>query len=223
MRFRVQAMSTVRRRPAKRIRNADGVLLCSCGCGQIPKPPRQTWFSQACVDLWKSVNDPSYIRQQLKRRDKGICALCGCDSEAEYRRYRATAKEATALLNWLERREEHQIAFSVPHEQSHNWHQIARETLWPESKGKAKSYAVIARLRSQEVERLMGCKNPGWTSGRSTAWDADHIVPVVEGGGLCGLENYRSLCHPCHKKVTAELAARRAKKKRPQLEFSQLP
>jgi 5-methylcytosine-specific restriction endonuclease McrA len=43
---------------------------------------------------------------------------------------------------------------------------------------------------------------------RSTWWDADHIVPVVEGGGECGLENYRTLCVPCHRKVTRDLQRR---------------
>ncbi len=33
-------------------------------------------------------------------------------------------------------------------------------------------------------------------------WDADHIIPVKEGGGLCGLENIRTLCLNCHKIVT---------------------
>jgi 5-methylcytosine-specific restriction endonuclease McrA len=33
-------------------------------------------------------------------------------------------------------------------------------------------------------------------------WDADHIIPVKDGGGLCGLENMRTLCIPCHKKIT---------------------
>ncbi len=33
-------------------------------------------------------------------------------------------------------------------------------------------------------------------------WDADHIIPVKNGGGLCGLENIRTLCIPCHKKIT---------------------
>jgi hypothetical protein len=45
-------------------------------------------------------------------------------------------------------------------------------------------------------------------------WDADHIVPVIEGGGECGLDNFRTLCIPCHKKATAELAARIAKGRR---------
>jgi len=43
-------------------------------------------------------------------------------------------------------------------------------------------------------------------------WDADHIVPVSEGGGLCGLENIRTLCIPCHHDQTAALAARRRKR-----------
>lgn len=47
-----------------------------------------------------------------------------------------------------------------------------------------------------------------WT--RSQWWDADHIVSVVEGGGECGLDNYRTLCLPCHRKVTRELHARLA-------------
>lgn len=33
-------------------------------------------------------------------------------------------------------------------------------------------------------------------------WDADHIIPVKDGGGLCGLDNIRTLCIMCHKNVT---------------------
>jgi 5-methylcytosine-specific restriction enzyme A len=39
-------------------------------------------------------------------------------------------------------------------------------------------------------------------------WEADHIVAVVEGGGECGLGNFRTLCLWCHRRVTAELTAR---------------
>ncbi len=33
-------------------------------------------------------------------------------------------------------------------------------------------------------------------------WQMDHIVPVVKGGGSCGLDNLRTLCLWCHRKVT---------------------
>lgn len=54
----------------------------------------------------------------------------------------------------------------------------------------------------------------GFPRDRLTWWNADHIKPVVEGGGSCGLDNIRTLCIPCHKRVTAELAARRAEKRK---------
>ncbi len=44
-------------------------------------------------------------------------------------------------------------------------------------------------------------------------WDADHIVPVVRGGGQCGLDGYRTLCCPCHKRETAKLARDRAEER----------
>ncbi|HEV2473126.1 MAG TPA: HNH endonuclease [Chthonomonadales bacterium] len=45
---------------------------------------------------------------------------------------------------------------------------------------------------------------------RKSLWDADHIVPVVEGGGECDLANIRTLCLKCHRTATAELRKRRA-------------
>jgi len=41
--------------------------------------------------------------------------------------------------------------------------------------------------------------------GRKTLWDADHIVPVIEGGGECDLSNMRTLCLKCHREATAGL------------------
>jgi hypothetical protein len=39
-------------------------------------------------------------------------------------------------------------------------------------------------------------------------WDADHILPVAEGGGECDLDNIRTLCLLCHRTATKELRAR---------------
>lgn len=50
-------------------------------------------------------------------------------------------------------------------------------------------------------------------------WEADHIVPVSEGGGLCGLDGYRTLCaglgtNGCHGKVSGELRKRLNERRR---------
>lgn len=45
-------------------------------------------------------------------------------------------------------------------------------------------------------------------------WEADHIVPVCEGGGACGLENLRTLCVPCHREATRSLNRNRSRKRR---------
>jgi 5-methylcytosine-specific restriction protein A len=41
-----------------------------------------------------------------------------------------------------------------------------------------------------------------------TLWNMDHIIPVAEGGGGCGLDNLRTLCVWCHKVASAALFKR---------------
>lgn len=43
---------------------------------------------------------------------------------------------------------------------------------------------------------------------RKSLWDADHRIPVAEGGGQCDLDNMRTLCLLCHRKATADLRTR---------------
>lgn len=71
-------------------------------------------------------------------------------------------------------------------------------------------YKDRPRSRCQSFGRYYG--HPLLRS-RVSLWDADHIIPVVEGGGECGLENLRTLCLWCHKQATADLASRRAREK----------
>ena len=47
-----------------------------------------------------------------------------------------------------------------------------------------------------------------------TSREIDHIVPVVEGGGLCSLDNLRVLCAVCHRKETKALAKRRKQERK---------
>jgi len=48
---------------------------------------------------------------------------------------------------------------------------------------------------------------------RAHQWEADHIVPLVEGGPHAP-ENLRALCRPCHLRETRALRARMAAARR---------
>ena len=54
---------------------------------------------------------------------------------------------------------------------------------------------------------------------RKSWWEADHILPVVEGGDS-NLDNLRTLCIPCHRGVTRELRERRRDRSRGDVETS---
>lgn len=66
------------------------------------------------------------------------------------------------------------------------------------------------RMPYGSVRGLPGSWGPWTTDLHYSLWEADHVIPVCEGGGVCGLENYRTLCLRCHKAESTELARRRA-------------
>jgi 5-methylcytosine-specific restriction enzyme A len=69
------------------------------------------------------------------------------------------------------------------------------------------AYIELKRSRAMHRQKLLarwGLKRMI----RKSLWDADHIIPVVEGGGECDLANLRTLCLICHQKQTAELRRR---------------
>jgi hypothetical protein len=71
------------------------------------------------------------------------------------------------------------------------------------------AYADLRRSRGTHRLKLLaqwGLKRIS----RKTLWDADHILPVVEGGGECDLGNLRTLCLLCHRRETLALRKRLA-------------
>jgi 5-methylcytosine-specific restriction protein A len=129
-------------------RNGDGDPVCRWCRGPVARP-RRTFCSDPCVHEWKIRSSPWYVRQQVKKRDKGTCRLCG---------------------------------FNV----------VKAHREWTRSKPPASD---------RQARRA-------WRAARPR-WEADHIVPVADGGGECGLDNYRLLCRPCHVRVTLAWRAQR--------------
>lgn len=75
------------------------------------------------------------------------------------------------------------------------------------------THALFTRILAlKPAERLNALCNANWKLPKSAKaldrllmepkegdfWNADHINPVVEGGGGCDLDNLRTLCVPCH-------------------------
>ena len=134
-----------------------GRTLCRWCRSETPKG-RRTFCSDACVHEWRLRTDPGYLREQVFRRDRGICAVCGLDTE----RLRKDKRK----LDYAARRK-----FE-------------------------KEWEVAGQLRR-------------------SLWDADHILPVCEGGGECDLSNIRTLCLKCHRQATAALRQRRREARSP--------
>ena len=69
--------------------------------------------------------------------------------------------------------------------------------------------AYLALKKSRGVARIRQLQH--WnlkTINRRSLWDADHVIPVAEGGGACDLSNIRTLCLRCHRDVTRQLRER---------------
>ena len=73
------------------------------------------------------------------------------------------------------------------------------------------------RLRVEQNNFILSLVQKGFDRNaiwNRALWQMDHIIEVVNGGGTCGLENLQTLCLPCHKKKTAQLAKDRAAARR---------
>jgi 5-methylcytosine-specific restriction endonuclease McrA len=102
---------------------------------------RRTFCSDDCVDQWRLRSDPGYLRDQVLKRDRGVCRSCRIDTLV--------------------------------------------------------AQGILKRSRGPTRQRLLNYWDLPSFTGRSL-WEADHITPVVEGGGECDLSNLRTLCLRCH-------------------------
>lgn len=85
---------------------------CRCGCEQPIGPRRRCWASSQCsnaaVERYRIARGyVAAIREAVFRRDRGVCAGCGMDTEIERARSTpgamtgATAEERATLARWM--------------------------------------------------------------------------------------------------------------------------
>ena len=133
-------------------KNEEGLTKCRW-CGKGVLPPRRTMCSKECVHELKLRSSGRYLRDQVYKRDRGVCSVCNTDTRV-----------------------------------------IAKKILVEVDKSKREE---IMKENGISLKRKVWKKKNG-----GGLWDADHIIAVKDGGGQCGLDNLRTLCIPCHKKVT---------------------
>lgn len=140
---------------------------------------RRHWCGDACVREYRMWFHWPTIRRAVLKRDRAICRTCGFDA-------RAAQAERRRLLA------EHVVPKRV-----------------------TKSLAEKRRIAEARLERKLALLEFAALHrvpiGRASAdwWDADHIVPRIEGG-TNALDNLRTLCLRCHGVETAKLRERRS-------------
>ena len=168
-------------------KDENGKPLCRWCRGPVERP-RLTFCSNKCVEEAKLRLSGTWVRDMVWERDHGICRTCGVDTVQKRREVLA-------------------------------WDKANRTPLWGELRFRTVDFKQESRLYREAVSQHAEFRKQSvgdWpTAGsRKTFWDADHILEVVNGGGLCGIENYQTLCVPCHKAKTAKLAKDRSEARR---------
>lgn len=91
-------MSTRRHQRAREAFPSRGKGICAVCSEPIPGV-RRRYCSNACAGLAALVCSPSTQRWRVQKRDRGVCALCGCDTEM-LRRIAVAARDL--LKSWRE-------------------------------------------------------------------------------------------------------------------------
>lgn len=148
---------------------------------------QSTYCSYACAKRQLVRLSGSEIRRQLFEMEKGICQICSLDAHSLWKQVCIDC----CLLNMLRF-----VPFVVTYLQFYCTKVLAVEP--PER---------LALLQKHNFKvRAAGSILTSPKAG--DFWQADHIIPVSEGGGECDMDNFRTLCSKCHAKETEVLRQR---------------
>eukprot|EP00624_Nannochloropsis_granulata_P006783 evm.model.NODE_51573_length_27797_cov_44.275784.3 len=196
-------------------KGVNGRALCRLCQSECPKKAN-TFCSPACVHEHRLRTSGSYVRRCLLVRDRGKCALCALDVHHMY----LNVRRAILAQRWGGRGRGAKGEEGGGKEKVLGGMQAVVDEVVEGTvlEGKVKVRGLNSSSSSSSSKKAVGGsgkqQRPRRPFNSGLFWHADHIVPVVEGGGLQGLENFRTLCVACHQAATAELRERRAQAKR---------
>ena len=199
-------------------------------CGdEVPKG-RKCWCGEDCITDYLCVFDTKGARDFVWERDRGICQMCGTDLRPlEMATWHALKHKMQAAMELLAIG---RVASGRYAPGASVWRHVAMHWLIRRAQAGGEDHLsceavtregwdAMASRRHELTRSLNVAWVPVWQSVKDArraagirdgeaAWECDHIVPVIEGGGTLGRDNLRVLCTACHKGETAALAARRA-------------
>lgn len=137
-------------------------------------------------------------RAAVLARDRGVCAICGVDT--------------VRLWDWIQTIP--LISAIMPTTPMTQRSRMLKT--WRYGRIDAHTQKAFRRVLGRHRFRAAVLLGRLWGTviehHRKQLWQMDHVVPVVEGGGGCGLENLRTLCLRCHNIETGALAGRLARR-----------
>lgn len=183
-------------------------------CGITPLPGRRTaWCSDSCKSEGYLRMSSSHVRTLVERRDRGVCSGCGFDA--------GLAERILTRLKYAARATREQIRVADAAQWTTWLNTVWRKSSWIPGRDAIERFAehyqpaVSAQLVDiDQTQQLLWHVWTERTKMTTSLWEADHVLPVAEGGGACGLDGFRTLCMICHRKETAALAKRRAAARR---------
>jgi len=166
------------------------------------KGKNRRYCSEACSNEFLVRYNTAFAAQKVWQRDQGICQACGLNTH-----------EVRDMLHptppYLSRSASAQYG-------KNPWNRFD----YPNDEDFRNYYRELALYKKRLKNLEKSQQDFPWALDLVSAGvplaEVDHIVPVCEGGGACGLDGLRLLCVPCHKDESKRLAQRRAQQKREQ-------
>ena len=157
-------------------------------------------------------------RRQLFERDRGVCQQCHFDAHSLFLRVAAlqSPQAAHAHRHTLNDTHTEGLTFTTCPDAHATNVRVRHECTW--ARARKARFPLQARMQAlleshystlgDRIKRMLNDPKAG------DFWEADHVVAVAEGGGESDLQNFQTLCVPCHAKKSRAQKERSKTEKR---------
>lgn len=177
-------------------------------CGKVCPGRRTAWCSDDCVGEYTIRSSGSSARARVFERDGGACCACGLDTAELQERLRSMHNKLQQLAEKLA--DDYALTLAQRYGSDEG---VIRTRRSPEFRA---GYDAIVEFMLEMIEcgfsRCIGIvcsiaygQIPAFTR---TLWEANHVTPVIFGGGMCGLDGLETLCVPCHNEDSQDVCRR---------------